>query len=363
MSITAPAPTPQRPRLTAPALVAVAPAAPPLWHQLARSDSEALACQTPAWVAALCRGGDYEDASRGYEFDDGLRAVLPLVRRRGPWPRALAPLASMPNAWGMGGLLADRPLGHAHVAAVARDLSGLHALRTTVRPNPLHAELWGTPPGAIAIARRAHVLDLAGGPDEVWKNRFRSAARRGVRKAEKAGLQIECGNSDRLIDAFHRLLGVSIERWADLQNEPHALARWRGRRRDPRAKFAHLADTLGDALRIWVAFRDGEPAAALVVLIGRDASYTRGAMDKELAGPVAANDLLHWLAIIDACDAGCARYHMGETGQSTALARYKEKLGARPHDYAELRFERLPLTRADATARRVVKRVLRFRDA
>jgi lipid II:glycine glycyltransferase (peptidoglycan interpeptide bridge formation enzyme) len=277
----------------------------------------------------------------------------------------MAPQASMPHAWGSGGLVAEGPVRGPDLDAIAADLVSLPAVRTTVRPNPLHAGLWASALGgrrAVEIPRCAHVLDLEGGPDQVWK-RFHSSARGAVRKAERAGLEIECGTSPRQLDAFDHLMRLSVDRWAEAQNEPRPLARWRARRRDPAGKFARIANAMGDSMRLWVAWRDGAPVASILVLLGANASYTRGAMDKELAGPTSANQLLHWHAIRDACEAGCGSYHMGESGTSTSLGRFKAKLGARPVPYAEYRVERLPLTRVDALIRRSAKRVLRFRDA
>jgi lipid II:glycine glycyltransferase (peptidoglycan interpeptide bridge formation enzyme) len=100
-----------------------------------------------------------------------------------------------------------------------------------------------------------------------------------------------------------------------------------------------------------------------VVLQGTNAHYTRGAMDREVAAPTHANAALQWKAISDAAAAGCAWYHMGESGTSSSLARFKERFGARPYDYAEYRFERLPLTTLDHLARGAVKRVIGFREA
>jgi len=40
----------------------------------------------------------------------------------------------------------------------------------------------------------------------------------------------------------------------------------------------------------------------------------------------------------------------------------KEKFGAQPVDYAEIRLERLPYSRVDQGIRSVVKKALRFRD-
>jgi lipid II:glycine glycyltransferase (peptidoglycan interpeptide bridge formation enzyme) len=244
------------------------------------------------------------------------------------------------------------------------DLAREPAVRTSIRPNPLHAGLWtgARSSTSIAIPRLAHVLELGDGPETTWRGLDKDA-RRGVRKAERCGIEVECDATGRLVPVFHRLLELSIKRWAAHQHEPLALARWRGRRRDPMQKFERLAATLGEAMRVWVAWKDGEPAASIIVVQGRNASDTRGAMDKELAGPTSANDLLQWLAIEDAARSGCRWYHLGESGRSRGLARFKEKWGARPVPYFEYRFERLPLTRADGLARGLIKRALRFRDA
>ncbi|MDX6665945.1 MAG: hypothetical protein QOG68_2151, partial [Solirubrobacteraceae bacterium] len=170
-------------------------------------------------------------------------------------------------------------------------------------------------------------------------------------------------STGRLVPVFYGLLELSVRRWAIQQNEPLALARWRAQRRDPLAKFVAIASALGDRLRVWVAWKDGAPAAAMLVLLGANASDTRGAMDKVLAAPTNANDLLQWLAIEDACQAGCRSYHLGESGSSRSLAHFKEKFGARPVAYSEYRIERLPLTRAEGLSRALVKRTLGFRDA
>jgi hypothetical protein len=55
-------------------------------------------------------------------------------------------------------------------------------------------------------------------------------------------------------------------------------------------------------------------------------------------------------------------FHLGESGRSSSLSDYKERFGARPHEYPELRIERVPVTAADRAARSVVKRVIGFRE-
>jgi lipid II:glycine glycyltransferase (peptidoglycan interpeptide bridge formation enzyme) len=248
---------------------------------------------------------------------------------------------------------------------VLGDLTSLGDTLFSIRPNPLKADLWASAlSGPVtSIPRLAHVLDLEGGFSTIWEKRFRSPARTAIRKAEKSGLVVEKDTTGRLIPAFYELFDQSLARWSSKQHEPAALARFRGHRRDPRSKFETIARGLGGACQVWIAWLHGEPAAGIMVLQGKNANYTRGAMNKDLAGPVRANDLLHRLAIEDACQAGCRYYHMGESGESASLAAFKSNFGAQPVPYAEIQFERLPITRLENTLKGALKKVIGFQDA
>jgi lipid II:glycine glycyltransferase (peptidoglycan interpeptide bridge formation enzyme) len=193
--------------------------------------------------------------------------------------------------------------------------------------------------------------------------RFSSRTRNKIRKAEKAGLTIERDRSGELVPEFYDLFLQSISRWATKQHEPLWMARWRARRRDPITKIESIIKALGDSCRLWIARYRGQPVAAILVLQGANAHYTRGAMNKDLAGPTQANYLLHRVAVEEACQAGCRYYHMGETGASGSLAQFKAHFGAAPYAYAEYRLERFPISRLDQGLRGVVKRIVGFQDA
>lgn len=340
----------------------VSPAPRAAWREVLAEDSRALPEHAPEWIDAMTVAGPYDDASRFYECSDGRRFVLPLVRRRGVsigggW------YGSFPPAWGIGGLV-GRDLDADVVQAVVDDLRGLKAARISLRPDPLQAEAWADVEGGdiVVIPRRAHVIDLAGGADAV-RDRFPKSTLRGLRTAEKRGVTVQRDRDGSLLPIYHHLYDTSLARWARHQHEPLALARWRAARRDPVAKMYRLSERLGDAFRLYVAFVDGQPAAATITLMGNTAHDTRGAMDREVATKPRANELLQWTTIKAACDAGCTMFHLGESGKSSSLAQYKERFGARPFDYAEIRIERLPLTKADQSLRSGVKRLLRFQDA
>lgn len=350
--------SPREVRVTSPAPRAV-------WRALLRDDPESMPGQSPAWLDCICATGTYADASRLYELPDGQQLLLPMARRIGALGIGGVE-ASLPVPWGIGGVLARRPPDAADIAAVATDLRARPVLRTSVRPNPRRGAVWAAADvtGAVAIPRRAHVLELADGFDHWWHHTLKSRTRGKVRKAERAGVTVECDTSGQLLPAFHDLYLRSVTRWAERQHEPTGLAHWRARRSDPLERLQRAATALGEHFQLWIARLDGDPVAGIIVLRGANAAhYTRGAMDVDRAGPAEANYLLFRHAIEDACRDGVARLHMGESGSSSSLAFFKERFGAVAHDYAEYRFERLPVTRADRAVRTLVKRVVGFEDA
>jgi lipid II:glycine glycyltransferase (peptidoglycan interpeptide bridge formation enzyme) len=189
-----------------------------------------------------------------------------------------------------------------------------------------------------------HVLDLDGGFERVWDERFKSSTRRAVRKAQKAGLELQCDTTGRLMEVCHELYLKWLRGRATARRVPLPLVRWRNALQDSLRKYRAVAAALGEHCRVWVARRDGHPVAAAIVLIWRDeAIYWRGYGDPELAGPTRANNLLQRAAIEDACLAGCSTYNMGESGGVASLMEFKERHGARPREFAEYTVERFPL--------------------
>ncbi|MVZ91667.1 GNAT family N-acetyltransferase [Microbacter sp. ANSKLAB05] len=333
------------------------------WHHILTRSDGALPEHEPAWTDALCSSGRYTDASRHYAFADGSEAVLPLVARRG-----LAGVGgwagSYPAAWGIGGPVATG-LTVGTAQAILRDLRELGCQRIGIRPNPLDGPVWAAAARAehvITVPRRAHVLDLSEGSDGVWAG-LSKTGRRNVRLARRAGVRVDVGQGGRLLDEYYGLFLTSVDRWASNQHEPRALARARAARRDPLTKLQTMGRHLGENFCVVLAYIADTPVAGVIVLYGRTGHLTRAAMDRTLVGRSHASELAYWTAIDRACALGCSAFHLGESGRSSALAQAKEKFGARPHDYAELRIERLPWTRVDTVVRTGVKSMIGFADA
>ena len=344
-------------------LTGVGPQARSTWRHALEHDRDAVMSQTPEWMDCVCASGAYEDATRAYVTSDGHHVVLPLARRR--MLRRPMVASSMPFGWGTGGPISSRGHVSSHdVAGVVQDVVRQHALLIGVRPCPATSSAWAaTVPTRVERSHyMAQTVSLTEDFEAVW-SRAAATVRSHCRKAERRGVTVERDDTGRLMSVFDMLYRKSVERWAQQQHEPLWLARWRACRRDPPEKFRGVAERLGPACHVWVAWRDGSALAALVVLTyRRHATMWRSAMDKDAARGTGATELLHRAAIAEACAAGCHFYHLGDSAPASELARHKRGFGATDVHYVGYRFERVPLTAADRLVRARVKQVIGFRD-
>lgn len=98
--------------------------------------------------------------------------------------------------------------------------------------------------------------------------------------------------------------------------------------------------------------------ASLILLVYRNwAIYWRGYSDLELTRRTAANNLLHRIAIEEACTEGCRLYDMGQSGGVASLESFKEEFGARPTMCDEYSAERIPVSRIESWAEHLITRV------
>ena len=334
------------------------------WRELLALDPFALETQSPEWADAMCVSRHYADASRLYEFANGRRVVLPLLRRTLGGITVLE--ASNPLHCGVGGVVAPGGPRAGEIAAVLADLGRTRVAVRSFLPHPLVARR-GRTRGRGPIRRGAS--SSPGGHTRSTSTAAWTPSRRGSGERPAAacgtpgaaGSTVECGTGGRLVDEFYDLMELATRRWARIQHEPPWLALRRLHHREPRSKFRAIGRHLGDRMQIWLARVDGRPIATILVLRGSNAYYLRGAMDEEMRNH-RANDLLHVTALEDACAAGCRFYYLGDSGWSDTLAAFKERLGAQPYHYAEYRSERLPVTRAERVVKGAVKRVIGFKD-
>ena len=313
-----------RPTVTSPVPRAV-------WESVLRSDRDAVVTQSLEWRDAVFATGRYRDASLLYEFASGRQVVLPLARHRLSPDRTT--VASWPRDWGVGGpISSEGRITPAEAAAVLSDVADRAKVSAAIRLRHDADAAWlGADRRFRAERSGCYILDLAGGFDHIWEHKFKNKVRTAVRKAERSDLDIEVDRTGRLLGVFSELYEKSMTRWAAGQRQPMWLTRWRMSMSNPTSprQLALVARHFGKGCATWVARSQGRPVAAIIVLsTGSYAKGWRRAMDKELAAPLQANELLDRLSIEEACREGYRFFDLGAAEPGTPLAAAKEKLGA-----------------------------------
>lgn len=348
--------SPEHPNRRSGGFTIMSPVPTRLWRQVVAADPGALPEQTPEWLAAICSTGPFQDVTRLYHFHDGRMFVLPAVRRTG-----LAGLGgsvlSYPAGWGVGGLV-GADADQAVVDSVVADLEQLPQQRICIRPNPIVNGAWAAATASpITDPRRCYIVDLSGGTSAV-EQRMPTTTRQDLLGAERHGVQVDISRGGVDLDRFYRLYLTSVGQRASRHHGPVHFAQWRGKQRDPLSRLQAMADHLGPSFVLALAQIDGEPVYGAIMLLGRTAHVIRRADDIDRADSRVAGTLVHRDLLQLACDEGCTRCHLGESGSSAASAQLSQGLGAVPYEGAEYRRERISYSRLDQAVRRIVNRPL-----
>jgi hypothetical protein len=181
-----------------------------------------------------------------------------------------------------------------------------------------------------SMAFHGHVIDLEPGPEALF-NRLDGAVRRGIRRAEAAGLQIEFGVDIKSIRTFYAL---------------HCRTRHRhGLPPQPFGFFENIARHVFDRGQggVLIARSGLTPvAAALFFHQGRQALYKFGASDYAFQS-LRANNLVMWEAMKRYAGQGFTELHLGRTSLANeGLRRFKLGFGAaeRRIEYSKYDFSR-----------------------
>lgn len=273
--------------------------------------------QTPAWLRAVARAEPRlqpllvvaEDAS------GTLRAACPLLAARAFGIRRL-----YGGAWGTyGGVLATDPVAAAAVLGELRRLARAPSV-AVLRIHDFAATL-AAEPGLTAAAESCQVLDLPEDPEVLFRDAFTSQNRNKIRKAEKLGVAVQCGNDAAALQDYAALYRESAGRWGVERPLPDAI-------------FGALAGAGG--VQVWRAAMEGRTIAALLNFTWGGQVMNWGNVSQRDSWGASPNNLLHWRAIAHACrDAGGPRlYNFGASTGLPGVETFKASFGARVHAYS-----------------------------
>jgi len=180
-----------------------------------------------------------------------------------------------------------------------------------------------------------HQLDLSPDLDTLFRGFHKDSIQRKIRRAEREGVTIERGRSERLIDTFYQLQLLTRRR--------HRVPP------QPRTWFRNLASCFGDSLTIRVAYKDSRPLAAILTLSFKDTIvYKYGCSDPAFSS-LGGTQLLFWSSIQEAKQSALRQFDFGRSDtENPGLITFKDRWGA---ERSSLTYWRYPQDRSQVRSR------------
>jgi CelD/BcsL family acetyltransferase involved in cellulose biosynthesis len=173
-----------------------------------------------------------------------------------------------------------------------------------------------------------HVVDMVGGFDAVWRDRFDKPRRRRARRAEEAGVAVRRAAGE---DDVHRFFEVYRSR----------LAGWESRGGHPESLFRSLLARGGERVRMYLAVHEGTVVGGHVNFYYKEDVTAWYGMASERGDQFNAGTLLYATAMREACAEGYRSYNLGASLGKASLIEFKRSLGGVSYEYRTVRHRSL----------------------
>ena len=286
----------------------------PSWERLVQSSPEATFFHTPQWhemVHQVYR--DYTIATREFRFDDGTRAVVPLIQtKQGGLIRGKSRFKSSVFG-GYGGIIAEKTLSSAQQDRIIGYLTGLRA-SISIDTNPFSP--YRLPDTFDRKDDFTQARRLPETPEALLQKLARGA-RSNLNQAVKKGVTVRTARADQDVAAYYRIYQDTLRRWGD-----ETLFTY------PEDFFITVLRHAGPSVKIWLAEAgDRIIAGACIFYWNRIVSYWQGASLQDYFSWY-PNNMLHMEIMREAVGRRFAWYDFGPSGGQQGVSRFKKTFGA-----------------------------------
>jgi CelD/BcsL family acetyltransferase involved in cellulose biosynthesis len=184
----------------------------------------------------------------------------------------------------------------------------------------------GPADGWTGQTMETHLIDLAGGFDELWTGSIERQRKKRTRRAKRLGITVRRARSADDVESYYQVYSRRMDMWGG-----------EGGVKYPPGLFVELLERGGDATRLYVAEHDGR------VVGGHFNFYFKGMVtawngvtspDSNYLQP---GTLLYIHCLREACDEGYEVYNLGASLNKQSLIDFKESLGGVPYTYSSYR--------------------------
>ena len=142
-------------------------------------------------------------------------------------------------------------------------------------------------------------VDLRDELDDLFARFHKDSVQRRVRRAEREGLTYELGTSSALLEKFYRLMVMTRRR--------HKVPP------QPQPWFKNLIECMGDAIKIRLTSRSGEPVACIVTLHFKNTVVYKYGCSNARFNNLGGTAFLFWKTIQEAKESGAEEFDLGRS--------------------------------------------------
>ena len=284
------------------------------WQEIVDKNPSATFYHTPTWTKILCDTfPKWENVTIGFEFEDGNRAVFPMLRR--------SIIRSTPFYWcestvpgAYGGAVFQFPANKIHHDIINREISKYRNI--LVVSNPFSD--WQPTGNFRRYDTFIQVIRLTPDFTKIWKN-YSRGRRSSINHARKNGIVVKEVDFLEHYQSYYKMYQIQLKRWGRNATDYY-----------PLRLFENLAiyARTNPHIKLWTAWLDKRMVSGWVVFQHNKhlVIWHGSTLDEYFKyRPV---DLLTSTIIEIACQSGYEIFDFAKSGGHDNVVEYKERFGA-----------------------------------
>jgi len=291
-----------------------------LWEEILKNCEHATFFHSPIWMKILEKTyPHYNNATLGFIFNTGNRAVFPLVAEhsRGILFKKVKHKSMALGVYG--GVLAERRIIPEEAETLFEYLTSTDISDLKVVENPL--EHYDFPESFSSKSLFTQIVPLDADFEQL-KKRFSRGQKSNIKQAEKKGVNIRIADSLEDYEHYYHIYQETLKRWGKQAGTTY---HW--------DLFLNLFETQDPGIKLWLAEKDRKIIAGVLTLYcNYTILYWHGCSLQEYFDHY-PNNLLHMEIIKDGCVRGYKIYDLNPSSGHEGVVKFKESFSAKRVDF------------------------------
>jgi hypothetical protein len=290
------------------------------WKEIMDNCEHTTFFHSPTWIRVLEKTyPKYSNATRGFIFSSGTRAIFPLVAEHSK----VTPFKKVKHksmALGVyGGVLAEKRLSPEEIEVLFEHITSSDISDLKVVENPL--DQYTLPSSFVAKPMYTHILTLHSDFKQLIKRISRGRIRN-IKEAQKKGVTVRLADSLEDYEHYYHNYQGSLKRWGDKTGTTY-----------PWELFLNLFETRDPGIKLWLAEKNRKIiAGVLAFYCNGNILLWHGYSLQEYLDHYPSS-LLHMEMIQDGCANGYRIYDLNPSVEREGVVQFKESLSAKRLDF------------------------------